>query len=487
MDWAEGYPAATDYTTGYFRQLNPVFARFVLTVAGLEARPIRTACELGYGQGVSVAMHQAASGASWWGTDFMPGQAAFAQALAGPEAKLAEQGFAEFCLRDDLPDFDFVCAHGIWSWISAENRAVIVDFLRRKLKPGGVFFVSYNTDVGWAGLRPYRALMVQHVETMSPPTLDPVAAIRAALPFMKDVFDADSVYAAQNPRVPSRLEQLTRSLNVYDTHEYLGHHWNPMSVGDVADELAGAKLSYGCGARLLDQVPGLAMLPEQQAALNTIPDPMMREVARDMVCGTPFRRDYWIKGPRRLDLYARAMALDALRVVLVEPVAMVDHVRAETHVGGIDLPLERFKPVLAALADHRPHDLASLAVELAGQGMGPEDTLSAVLVLVEVGAVQPAHGDDAAITAAVEGSQALNERILAGSYGHGAVGHLANPATGGATEVPRLQQLLVRGEAEADPAGWAAGMAGVERIAAEAAAARLSGGRRAVLTAQGVL
>ena len=71
---------------------------------------------------------------------------------SGAAAKLFDQAFAEFCARPDLPDFDFIGLHGIWSWISDENRAVIVDFIRRKLKVGGVLYISYNTQPGWAAI-----------------------------------------------------------------------------------------------------------------------------------------------------------------------------------------------------------------------------------------------------------------------------------------------------------------------------------------------
>ena len=48
----------------------------------------------------------------------------------------------------DVPDF--VGLHGVWSWISNANRAAVVEFLRRKLKPGGVLYISYNASPGWA-------------------------------------------------------------------------------------------------------------------------------------------------------------------------------------------------------------------------------------------------------------------------------------------------------------------------------------------------
>ena len=65
-------------------------------------------------------------------------------------ANLSDESFEEFCRRQDLPDFDFIGLHGIWSWVSDKNRQVIVDFIRRKLKVGGVVYVSYNTQPGWA-------------------------------------------------------------------------------------------------------------------------------------------------------------------------------------------------------------------------------------------------------------------------------------------------------------------------------------------------
>ena len=44
---------------------------------------------------------------------------------------VASDSFAEFLSRDDLPDFDFITLHGIYSWVSPENRRTIVEFIRR--------------------------------------------------------------------------------------------------------------------------------------------------------------------------------------------------------------------------------------------------------------------------------------------------------------------------------------------------------------------
>lgn len=490
MTWAEGYPAGTGYTHGYYRQLNPVYARSLLTVAGFAVGRMEAACELGYGQGVSIALHAAGSGAAWWGTDFMPDQAEYASLLAGPGAVLDEAGFAEFCARPDLPQFDFVGAHGIWSWVSPENRAVIVDFLRRKLRPGGIFYVSHNTETGWAGLRPFRELLRLHVRTRSAAGCNPHEAVRAATAFMGRVFAAQSVYARQNPMASAMLEKLASDDTTYPMHEFLGDHWHPASFADVAAELAGAKLAYACSAAAIHHVPGLALLQRQQEALAQITDTSARETALELLRGTRFRRDYWIKGGLRLTPAERAEAVGALRWVLVEPRAAVTEVRPATHAGDVNLPMEAFDPLLDLMADYRPHRLDALTAALSARGLSRDDVLHSLLVLTEVGAVQPAHADDDAIKAVSPRVSSLNDRLMQRAQHDLQVAHLASPVTGGATDVPHAQQLLLMAERAGVPveaqAGQVAARSGMAEAALEAAAARLASGRREVLRVQGV-
>jgi hypothetical protein len=132
-DWTAGYVADIGYTFGYYTELNPLRIRLAFSNAGLVAPELGTACELGFGQGMSANLHAAASVVQWSGTDFNPAQAGFAQELAKVAesgARLFDEAFEQFCTRTDLPDFDYIGLHGIWSWISDENRAVIVEFVR---------------------------------------------------------------------------------------------------------------------------------------------------------------------------------------------------------------------------------------------------------------------------------------------------------------------------------------------------------------------
>ena len=93
-DWTSGYVADIGYTFGYYTELNPLRVKLAFLDAGLLAPETGSACELGFGQGLSANMHAAATRTQWCGTDFNPAQASFAQELvnvSGSQARLFDQ------------------------------------------------------------------------------------------------------------------------------------------------------------------------------------------------------------------------------------------------------------------------------------------------------------------------------------------------------------------------------------------------------------
>ena len=308
------------YTFGYYTELNPLRLRLAFLNAGLAVPDSGAACELGFGQGMSANLHAAASVTQWHGTDFNPSQAGFAQELAsvsGAAAQLHDDAFADFCARPGLPDFDYIGLHGIWSWISDANRAVIVDFVRRKLKVGGVLYISYNTLPGWATFAPMRHLLTQHAATLGADGVGIVSRIDGALDFAGKLLATNPVYARANPTVPERLNKVNGQNRHYLAHEYFNADWHPMYFADMARWLEPAKVGYACSANLLDHVDAINLTAEQQELLKSLPDAQMRETVRDFLVNQQFRKDYWVKGARRLSPLEQAEALRALRFVLV--------------------------------------------------------------------------------------------------------------------------------------------------------------------------
>jgi len=168
-DWTEGYVAEIEYTSGFFSELAPKQLAFAALVAGYQAPPIDhsfTYFELGCGKGVSTNLIAAANpNGRFYANDFNPAHIVVARALAADarieNVTFLEKSFAELG-GEELPDFDYIALHGVYSWVSDENRRAIVDFIRRKLKPGGVVYISYNCLPGWSQVAPLRELMVQY-------------------------------------------------------------------------------------------------------------------------------------------------------------------------------------------------------------------------------------------------------------------------------------------------------------------------------------
>lgn len=458
QDWTSGYVADIGYTYGYYPELNPLRTRLHLLHAGLAAPAVGTACELGYGQGMSVNFHAAGSRAQWWATDFNPAQAAFAKEIAGASgagAHLFDDAFAEFCNRPELPEFDYIGLHGIWSWISDENRAVITGFLRRKLKVGGVLYISYNTLPGWATFAPARHLLTQHALALGAPGAGIVNRIDGSIEFAERLLATNPAYLRANPHVKERLEKVKAQNRHYLAHEYFNADWHPMYYADMARWLAPTKLSYACSAFALDHIEPLNLTKEQQAILAEIPDTNFRQTVRDYMVNQQFRRDYWVKGARRLTGVEQSEALAQTRVVLVTPRPAVS-LKVQGALGEANMSAEVYNPILDVLADHKARSLGQIMEALKGSQVNFAQLVQAVIVLSGAGTLTVAL-EDAQASQGRRQTDKLNAHLMRLSRSSGDIAYLASPVTGGGLQVSRFAQLflLARSEGHRRPEDWA--------------------------------
>jgi len=415
-DWTSGYVADIGYTYGYYTELNPLRVKLAFLNTGQVCPDFGTACELGYGQGLSVNLHAAAGPTQWWGTDFNPSQAGFAQELAvvaGAGAKLYDDAFADFANRSDLPGFDYIGVHGIWSWISPENREVLVDFIRRKLKVGGVLYISYNTLPGWAAFAPMRHLMTEHSEIIGAEGLGIVSRIDGAIEFAEKL------------------------------------------LATMAKCLEPAQLHYVCSAHYLDHIDAVNLTTEQQAFLKEIKDPLFRESVRDFMVNQQFRRDYWVKGARRLAPLDQAEALRSHRVMLIQHRPDVS-LKVTGSLGEATMNESVYVPILDLLADHKPRTLGGLEQSLKEKEIPFAQIIQAVMVLSGGGHVCTVQ-DDAVISRVKKNSRALNLHLAAKARSSNDITTLTSPVTGGGITVSRFDQLFLLAftQGRKQPGEWA--------------------------------
>lgn len=445
--WTEGYVSGIDYSHGYYPELSPARLQLSALTAGYDvpesAPGALSYLELGFGQGLSANIHAAATGGRFWGTDFSPSHAANAQSLAaasGAELTALDDSFAELAARADLPTFDIIALHGIWSWISDANRSVIVNIAKRHLKPGGLFYVSYNVTPGWSPAVPLRHLLTEHAERSGQgPILD---RIDNALDFAQRVIDAGATYFMANPTVAERLGQIKEKSRNYLAHEYFNADWHPMPFSVTAKLLESAKLTFAASAHYLDQVDPINLTADAQKMLGEMPDSIMQQTLRDYFVNQNFRRDVFIKGARRRPPLERMRRLQAQAfALLLSPEDRPEKITGS--LGEASLQEAIYKPVFDALASDGKSPKTIAQLQTLCEGVDFSKITQALQVLGGSGAVAPAQ-EKTAIQGARKTTRLLNSELCRRAEASADVNHLASPVTGAGVPVNRFEQLFLR-------------------------------------------
>lgn len=461
QDWGEGYVVDLDYTRGYFRELSPALLRYVALLAGVDAAPAESYAyvELGCGNGYSTALHAAANPQGrFCGVDFNPTHILNARQLAQEagldNVRFLEKSFAEL-LGEEQEEADFVALHGVWSWVGDEHRGQILEYMRRRLKPGGLVYLSYNCLPGLAPVMPLQRLLTEHARLGAG---DRVEKVRRAMAFATRLQQAGAKFFSGNPLAASRLASMDKHDPHYLAHEYFNANWAPFYHADVARALGGVKLEYAGAADILDNFAQFVLAPEMAKLVSEVPDRAFAETIKDYARNQVFRRDIFTRGAPRAPQPQLEAALGRTRFALARPRATC-RLQTTTPAGEITLDAAQYAPVLDALArGPMSFDEIASAPECATldrarlrQGMFGMTALGNVLPAL------PAGGE----AARRERTERFNRAALRSPPAGGADVHLASPVLGAGIAVNFIDRLFLaapraEGKAAAQAAAWIA-------------------------------
>jgi SAM-dependent methyltransferase len=173
------------YRTFPRRQTHPNRLAAVARLFGMETAPV-TNCrvlELGCGSGgnlLPMAYHLPAS--RFVGIDLSPQPIKEARRIADAlelrNVELRAGDLRELGASDGA--FDYIFAHGLYSWIPAEVREALLRVCRERLSPNGVAFVSYNAYPGRYPRQMLREILLRHTRGIEDPG-ERIGAARALL------------------------------------------------------------------------------------------------------------------------------------------------------------------------------------------------------------------------------------------------------------------------------------------------------------------
>ena len=444
-EWNEGYFTDSTYTYGYYKELSPALQRFILLMKGFDisdASDEDNHCELGFGQGVSANVHAAATVGNFFGTDFNPSHAAHANKLCQASesgAKFFDDSFEEFLNRDDLPQFDSISLHGIWSWISRENQNHIVEFAKKFLKPNGILYNSYNCYPGWSPAAPLRELFVLH-DKYAQRSNKTFERVEEALKFTEELLSKNPAYFTRVPDVKITFENTKKYNHDYLAHEYFNRDWICMYFNEVAEMFQAAKLDFACTTELLEQRDNLMMAKETQEFLNTIESPIMREQVKDYFFNRQFRKDLYIRGSRMLSSFEKFERLFKINFILTSTKPLSEKIQAG--MGELTVKnniCEKISEYLAA-ENYRPKNFNDFLKQ--NPEITPPEIEEMLLIYTHSGAIAPCQ-TDAEIKKVEKNCRNLNKYICERAKESDEISALASPVIGCGINFSSFDRLFI--------------------------------------------
>jgi methyltransferase-like protein len=214
------------------------------------------------------------------------------------KAAIAALGLANITLRTcdimqvdaQFGEFDYIIAHGVYSWVPPVVRTKMLTIFRDRLAPQGVAYFSFNAYPGSHRRDLARRMMLYHVRSLADPDAQ-VREGRALLRLLAEATDADTLYGAVMRDLSERAQKRADPA-VY--HDDLNAGASAFLLHQVVEAAAREGLQYLCEAFFPQSTFG-APAEHTRALLSQIPEDqvILREQYFDFLVGRWFRQSLW--------------------------------------------------------------------------------------------------------------------------------------------------------------------------------------------------
>jgi SAM-dependent methyltransferase len=197
-------------------------------------------------------------------------------------------------VRPEFGEFDYIVAHGVYSWTPAPVRDRLVEICSGNLAPNGIAFVSYNTFPGCHQRRMLREMMLYHTRDAT----DPEAKLRGGLELV-------NLLAAAKPKSAALAEEL-RSVGERNLsglfHDDLAEVNDPVYFYEFVEHARRHGLQFLAEAQF-SSMQIAEYPPEVTQALSAAAgeDPVRRQQYLDFLKCRRFRQSLLCHGEARLE------------------------------------------------------------------------------------------------------------------------------------------------------------------------------------------
>jgi len=233
------------YPTTAFRQTHPDRLATHAALLGLPfAPPARCrVLDVGGGDGMNlIGMALTYPGSEFVGFDLSQSAVRRGQEIVRELGLANVRLFAADVTDVDVGEgaFDYLIAHGFYSWVPAPARDAALALAARCLAPAGVAFVSYNAQPGGHIRRIVRDLLLFETQGLT----EPGARIEAARRKLQEVVEAYPETDVFQRALKVRCQALLETPGAVMLHDDLGDIFHPVYLTDFLDHAAGHGLRF---------------------------------------------------------------------------------------------------------------------------------------------------------------------------------------------------------------------------------------------------
>ena len=302
QDPAKAYVLDMPYTWGFFDYQSPVLLSYVAGRAGFAVPDLQgafTYCDLGCGNGVTVNMLAACfPNATFWGIDFNPEHIENARQSAA-RSGLTNVHFSDLSFGDavdlELPGFDFITMHGIYSWVNGAVRNQIHAFLKKHAGPRCLVYLCYNAMPGAAKLIPLWKIMQ---DQGSGSGRDIAETVPEGLSVLQEVANLNGKFFRDNKSAVKRIDRMAKRDLSYLIHEFGNAAFEPQFFSDTVADFSRLDFQFAGSAEPENNTLANRVSRRFRPLLEQSKSPNEKEALISFIRNESFRWDVYVRGER---------------------------------------------------------------------------------------------------------------------------------------------------------------------------------------------
>lgn len=297
--WSDsGYVTEMPYLRDYLRYQSPITMAFGAACNGFDfpdsTAPFRY-CDLGCGEAVTTLTLAAAyPQGQFVGVDLNPEHIANATALAEAAGldnlRFIAGDFTDPRIAAEGP-FEFIAAHGVYSWVSPQVQGQMHDLVRDHLVPGGLFYFCHYVRPGAYEMEALFHLVQSRLSLTTGPLTD---RLRQAVLDLRALQEMNAPFVTGADDFKANIKDLEERDLRYLVHEFGNQFFNPRFPSEVFADLAACGLHHA-GATRLDTALIDNLFPDAAPApLHELPHEAA-QIQAGLASGESFRWDIFRK------------------------------------------------------------------------------------------------------------------------------------------------------------------------------------------------